>query len=332
MIVGMDSSDLACETKLELTRDQSLVGLDGRSLRRAHRNGAKYRLTRGVYVQSGAWNSADDDERYLLRISAAVLTRRARPVLSHFSAARVWGIPILGFWPSEVHLMAGGGGTRESRYGIVWHHDALRDEEVTEIDGFLVTSRLRTLVDLARSTRFLSAVVSLDAGLSPAYRLPNGKRDHEIAKDELVEAVARLGSVRGCRGARLAADFADGQSGSAGESVSRANIFLCGFPAPLLQVPYPRPDGSDDITDFTWEPRHNVHGIPLLGEFDGRVKYTRNVYTHGLPIEEIVWREKVREDRLRAPDRGMVRWLWDVALNPVGLRARLIAAGLRPGR
>lgn len=330
MIVGMGSRDLPSEANLELTRDQSLVGLDGRALRRAHRTGAKYRLSRGVYVQSGAWNSADDDERYLLRISAAVLTRRARPVLSHLSAARVWGIPVLGFWPSEVHLMAGGGGTRESKYGIVWHHDALGDEEVTEVDGFLVTSRLRTLVDLARSMRFLSAVVSLDAGLAPARRLPHG--GHDTSKEELVEAVGRLGTVRGCRGARLASGFADGQSGSPGESVSRANIFLCGLPAPLLQVPYPRPDGADDITDFTWEAKHSVHGIPLLGEFDGRVKYTRNQYTHGLAIEEIVWNEKVREDRLRAPGRGMVRWLWDVALNPVALRARLIAAGLRPER
>lgn len=329
MIVGMDSRDLPGETKLDLTRDQSLVGLDGRALRRAHRNGDKYRLTRGVYTPFDAWNSADDDERYLLRISAAVLTRRTRPVLSHASAARVWGIPILGFWPREVHLMAGGGGTRESKYGIVWHHDALADEDVAEIDGFLVTSRLRTLVDLARSSRFLSAVVSLDAGLSPDRRPAAG---HDISKEELVEAVARLGSVRGCRGARLAAGFADGESGSPGESVSRANIFLCGFPPPLLQVRYRRPGGGDDITDFTWEPRHNLHGIPLLGEFDGRVKYTRNQYTHGLPIEEIVWREKIREDRLRRPGRGMVRWLWDVALNPVALRARLAAAGLRPER
>lgn len=330
MIVGMDSRDLPGESKLELTRDQSLVGLDGRSLRRAHRNGDKYRLTRGVYTRSDGWNSADDDERYLLRISAAVLTRQTRPVLSHASAARVWGIPILGLWPSEVHLMAGGGGTRESRCGIVWHHDALGDEDVTEFDGFLVTSRLRTLVDLARSSRFASAVVSLDAGLSTGHWPSGASRD--ISKEELVEAVARLGSVRGCRGARLAAGFADGESGSPGESVSRANIYLCGFPAPLLQVRYRRPDGGDDITDFTWEAKHSLHGIPLLGEFDGRVKYTRNEYTHGLPIEEIVWREKVREDRLRRPGRGMVRWLWDVALNPVALRAHLAGAGLRPKR
>ena len=331
MIIGMDR-DLPTQTELELTRDQSRVGLDGRALRRAHQNGEKNRLTRGVYLPSQAWTSADDDARYLLRVRAAVLTRQARPVLSHFSAARVWGIPILGLWPSEVHLMARGGGTRNSKYGIVWHHDVLGDEEVVEIDGFLVTSRMRTLVDLARSTRFLSAVVSLDAGLNPTYVLPSGRRDQEISKEELVEGVERLGPVRGCRGARTASAFADGKSGSPGESVSRANIFLCGFPAPVLQVHYPRPDGAEDIADFTWEARHNVHGIPLLGEFDGRVKYTRNQYTHGLPIEEIVWREKIREDRLRAPGRGMVRWLWDVALNPVALRARLIGAGLRPER
>src|SRR5512141_970682 len=74
-IVGMDRRDIPSQTELEFTRDQALVGLDGRALRRAHRKGEKNRLTRGVYLPSRVWTAADDDGRYLLRISAVVLTR-----------------------------------------------------------------------------------------------------------------------------------------------------------------------------------------------------------------------------------------------------------------
>lgn len=333
MIVGMDNRDYPNRTQLELSRDGGLVGVDGRSLRRAHENGEKNRLLRGVYVPSQLWNTATDDAQYLLRIHAALLTRQSRPVLSHLSAARVWGLPILGLWPREVHLMVhGGGGTRGSKNGVNWHQGALSDDDVVEIDGLLVTSRLRTMVDLARSTRFISAVVSLDAGLRSPFLLPNGWRDQDISKEELVEAVQRLGTVRGCRAAARASDFADGKSGSPGESVSRVNIYVCGFPAPLLQVSYPRPGGGEDVPDFTWEAKHHVRNVPLLGEFDGKVKYTRQEYLQGRTIEEVVWDEKVRQDRLCAPGRGMVRWLWDIALSPARLRALLLGAGLRPER
>ncbi|TFC41835.1 hypothetical protein [Cryobacterium shii] len=287
-------------------------------------------------MSSPVWAAADDDARYLLRIQAVVLTRRSRPVLSHLSAARIWGLPVLGRWPAEVHLMCGGDAHRHARNGVVWHYDRIDDDEVVEINGFLVTSRLRTMVDLARTERFAAAVVALDAGLRTPFVLPSGSREQDITHAEFQEAVTRLGAVRGCRGARLAAAFADGQSGSAGESVSRANIYLAGLPAPELQVAYLRPAGGEDKVDFRWHARHNVRRVTLLGEFDGKVKYTRDQYMAGRTIQEVVWDEKVREDRLRAPaggpDRGMVRWLWDVAVSPVRLRAVLIGAGLRPER
>ncbi|MEO6309634.1 MAG: hypothetical protein ABIO33_03010 [Leifsonia sp.] len=285
-----------------------------------------------MYVSSEAWNAADDDARYLLRISAALLTRQTHAVVSHLSAARIWGLPIFGRWPREVHLMALGGRTRESKNGIRWHHDVLHEGDVVEINGMLVTSRLRTMVDLARTTSFASAVASLDAGLHRQFASPKGIPDSDISKDELSEAIRRLGSRRGCRPAKVAGDFADGDAGSAGESVSRAHIFQSGMPAPQLQVAYPRADGGNDITDFTWEKVHHVRNLPLLGEFDGKVKYTRDQFMNGRSIEEVVWDEKVRQDRLCAPGRAMVRWLWAEASGPAALRNRLLEAGLRPER
>jgi hypothetical protein len=317
---------------LVLVRDLKLLGSDGRALRREHLAGEQSRILRGVYVAADAWREADDDARYLLRISAVLLTRKSDAVVSHVSAARIWGLPILGRWPREVHLTALGGRTRESKNGIRWHHDALGESDIVEIDGMLVTSRLRTMVDLARTTPFASAVASLDAGLRAKFRLSNGRRDRDISKQELCEAIRRLGSERGCCPAKIAGDFADGDSGSAGESVSRAHIFLSGMPAPDLQVVYPRANGGKDIVDFTWDKEHHLRNLPLLGEFDGKVKYTRDQYLKGRTMEDVVWEEKVRQDRLCTPGRLMVRWLWGDAVSPARLRARLLEAGLRSER
>ena len=327
----MDTRDFLHPTALTLTRQRSLVGLDGRDLRRGREKGEHVRLLRGVYVPTDRWKAADDDQ-YLMRIQAAVLMRRSQPVLSHLSAARVWDLPILGRWPAEVHFLLPAGSKRTSRAGVVWHYDNFRDDDVVEVGGYLVTSRLRTMVDLARTTPFASAVASLNAGLRAPFLLADGERSETPAKEELQEAVARLGSARGCCAARVSADFADGQSESTGESVSRANIHLSGMPAPLLQVAYPRLGGGGDRVDFRWEARHHIRRLPLLGEFDGKANYTRDQYLAGRTIEEVVWIEKVREDRLRAPNRGMVRWLWAVATSPTWLRTLLIAAGLRPER
>ena len=229
------------------------------------------------------------DTRDFLHPTALSLTRRSQPVPPHHSAARVWGLPILGRWPAEVHFLLPAGAKRRTHARVVWPYDNFRDDEVVESDDYLVTSRLRTMVDLARATPFASAVTTLDAGLRAPYLMPDGERSETIAREELQEAVARLGSARGCPASRVAAGFADGQSGSTGESVSRANIHLSGRPAPILLVVYPFPAAARTGS-------------------------------------------KVREDRLRAPNRAMVRRLRAVLVSPTRLRTLLIAAGLRPER
>lgn len=325
----MDHDDLAT-TPLHLTRD--LAGHDGRAQRRDRETGATERLRRGVYVASSIWSSADADARYLMRIHAAVLSRQARPVASHLSAARVWGLPILGTWPPEVHLQGGSAQTRSSKNWIVWHHDPLPDDDVTEVGGLLVTTRLRTLVDLARSQLFRSAVISLDAGIQESFVGPDGRVLPAIGIDEVMDRVLSLGSRRGTRRARQAVGFADARSGSVGESLSRTGFLLAGMPMPDLQVVYQHAFGEDRV-DFRWKRRFHVKRLPLLGEFDGEVKYTRGEFMGGRTIDEVVWAEKRREDRLRAHGRStMVRWLWADALRPERLRALLLNAGLRPNR
>jgi hypothetical protein len=271
---------------------------------------------RHSFLSTDVWATADRDGRYLMRIYAFALGRRTPPVLSHLSAARLWGLPVLGAWPREVHVRGGRRQFEESTGELVWHHDYLPDADIAEVGGLLATSRLRTMVDLARTQSFRSAVVSLDAGLQARFVSPGGVVLPPIAKEYLVERVRSLNGDAGVLRARAAAAFADERSGSSGQSLSRATMHLAGLPAPALQTEAPYGSGIDRV-QFRWDPRFHVKRRPLLGEFDAGLERAQ---------------DRARHARLAAAGRVLVRWRWADALQPTRLCAILAAAGLRGGR
>jgi hypothetical protein len=205
-------------------------------------------------LSTDVWAPAVRDGRYLMRIYATVSGRRTLPVLSHLSAARLWGLPVLGPWPREIHLRAGRRRFEESTGEIVWHHDYLPDAFVTEVGGLLVTSRLRTMVDIARSQPVRSAVISGDAALQHRFVTPGGMLWPAIPQERLLDRVRSLPPDRSAARAGAAAAFAEKRSGSSGQSLSRASMRV----------------------DFTWEHRFHVKRQALLGEFDVGVEATRD--------------------------------------------------------
>lgn len=74
---------------VQLSRSQSLVGADGRALRREHAAGTATRLRRGVYASSDMWRALDDRRRHLMRMRAVIDTRSGDAVFGFESAAAV---------------------------------------------------------------------------------------------------------------------------------------------------------------------------------------------------------------------------------------------------
>jgi len=264
-------------------------------------------------VSPDVWARADRDGRYLLRIYAAVLSRRSRPVLRDLSAARVWGLPILGPWPRAVHVQGGNAVTVRATPTLTWHQDELPESDITEVGGLLTTTRLRTMVDLARSQPFRSAVISLDAALQQRFVLPGGTIHPTIPQGRLLERVYALRSDLDRTHARAAAEFADCRAGTSGQSLSRAGMYLARLPIPELRAVCTHPTGEYSV-DFRWDERFHVKRQPLLGEFDCEVH-------PGDPA---------RDDRLRGLGHALTRWRWADAVRPERLRALLLDAGLRP--
>ena len=264
-----------------------------RALSRMVAAGALVRLRPGVHVEAAVWARLRHEERLQLRVLALAATARHRPVMSHWSAAVLHGLPVPRRAADAVDVALDAARNRVL-VGVRAHVVPLAGDEIVEVDGLLCTSLLRTVVDVAADSGFEEAVVLADA----AYRrLGVGARERAGA------ALDASGRRRGLGKAASVLEFADARSGSPGESVSRVRIHRLGFIRPELQVVI-AVDGHEYEDDFDWE---EVLGA---GEFDGEVKYREDRLRGGGSVEDVVIREKNRENRMRRIRPRFARWDW----------------------
>lgn len=314
----MTDDRLDPRTGLFLVKSLGVSDTDARQFRRSVDHGAGTRLRRGVFTTAERWGALGSRDRYLDRIRAVVATRRHDPVISHQSAAALWGIPLGGAWPYAVHVLAVPESRVRSKNGVFVHRTAFAWDEVVELDGVLVTSPARTLIDLARTASFEDAVVALDHATNPRRAAP----EVLTFPDELSEMLARGETLRGITKAQRAIDFSRPNVDNPGESLSRVAIFELGFPDPELQVRHRNPRGGWYFTDVEW-PAHRT-----IGEFDGKGKYLKDEFLRGRTPGDAVYDEKVREDHLRAEGFRVVRWGPAELADRGALRRLLVAAGL----
>lgn len=227
------------------------------------------------------------------------------------AAAALWGLPRITPWPVHVHHLV----TRRGVSGAKVLRPFLGSEaEPAEVDGLVVTSVARTIVDLARTGTLHDAVTAADHALRHGF----------CTEADLLGEVASVPARGHGRGAAaLVAELADGRSMSPGESLSRVQMFVLRLPRPELQVAYHDDQGHVGDADFGWK--------GVVGEFDGRLKY--RVPPGGSPrdVERVVWAEKRREDRLRRQAR-VARWVWAEAVQKHRLAAILAQVGITPER
>lgn len=128
------------------------------------------------------------------------------------------------------------------------------DSDVEEIFGLIVTTRLRTALDLGRLLRRDQAFAAMDQML----------RLGGFAKHELVTEVPRFAGYRGVVQLRELAPLVDHRSQSPGESVLRLRWIGCSdLPRPEPQVPVKGPAGTTYWLDL------GVEGHRFGAEYDG---------------------------------------------------------------
>lgn len=288
------------------------IGISSDQLFQAVTSGKVHRLARGTYVVD------EPCRRTLLLHLQHELTRRGIPsVAGGCSAAHIWDIPIIGAndpaADCEPLLWVPPGSMRQGiRHGVhVIHGDVPRNHTSLAADGLVLTSPLRTAVDVVRLARLSRtfALATLNGGLRAhlaasskvplaqaglVTRLAQDPRARQRLNRELAAVIADV-PAWGIRSVRDCLPFADARLENAFESLSWGRFVEAGVELPEPQAWLQGASGRWYRVDFWWS------DLGLIGEADGMVKYTEP----GALAEE-----KARQLDLEGPGRSMIRWGW----------------------
>jgi hypothetical protein len=219
------------------------------------------------------------------RWMAATLAYGATAVLSHRSAAVLWGIH--GSEGAKTHVTLPSPNAR-ARYGIEVHRSlTLTDADLTRLDGIPCTSVARTLIDFADKAKRREVERAVDQ--AEVLRI----FDLQAVED----AIARAGRRRGA--ALLQAVIADYAGPTLTEEGLEEQFFaLCrkaALPEPEVNVWITLDDGAAYKADFLWRAER------LILETDGRdVHTTRRAFEH----------DRRRDQRLTRAGFTVVRFTW----------------------
>ena len=254
------------------------------------------RLRKGVYVERRVVAAAGAVDRHLLDCVAVLVSLDPGPVLSHASAARLHGLVVPRSEASDVRVTDVEQWRRGRGYRVA--RAVLPADDVAPWLAFEVTTVARTLVDCAREWSMTDGVIAMDAAL----------QHRKVTRTVLAAAVLAARHRAGIATAARAYGLCDGRAESPLETRGRLAIRSAGLPVPELQVELHDDDGFIGRVDGWYD------DAAVVIEFDGRVKYTEP--RDGESPGEAVWKEKRREDRMRAHGVRFVRVVNDDLGSP----------------
>lgn len=297
--------------------DAAAAGVTRRQLQGAVGVGKIRHLSRHLYAVTES-----DLRLRALRHQQDLGDRGIRAPAGARCAAEIWGVPVIGksgplppsmpmLWvpPSTVRRGVRGG----VHYGVA---DIPEAHVVTLPDGLVMTSPLRTAVDVVRLSRLPRrlALASIVGGLRAhaAYTADIDPRDsgaitelvqcadRRVALREELRAVAAACPSWGMSSVWRCLSVADPRLENALESISFGCFLDAGVPLPVPQVWLQGASGRWWRVDFWWEE------FGIIGEADGMVKYADR---------QALVEEKARQLDLEAPGRSVHRWGWSNALR-----------------
>jgi hypothetical protein len=280
-------------------------GLTRVALAAALTRGDVVKVGKGVVVGADRITPTETAEMHAIRVAAALERMHGIAAASFGSAALLQNLARLGRPTSQVRLTRGGGRYRRLDVGARLHVAGLPPEHVTTAMGVAVTTRPRTVIDLARRVTFRSGVVLADSAMRAG-----------TTRQELDAVLGYCRRWPGRRKALRVADFASPLAETPLESVSRVLFHECAVPAPVLQHPVVGASGAAYRVDFYWE------GFGVVGEADGLLKYDDPLAAR---------REKVRELDIEDTGLEVVRWSWDQVWHTPDLVVAKVRRALRAG-
>ncbi|WIB76477.1 hypothetical protein DEJ28_12495 [Curtobacterium sp. MCPF17_002] len=270
-------------TRPPLLRARDSDPSEGRRLRRLHAAGKLVRLRANVYIAADVWAGLAPADRHLTRAWAIGPDLSRTAVFSHQTAALIHGWALIGGTTDRVHVVDDAVRGVEHRAGVVRHGlgQCPFGTAPARFDGVPVADALTTAVLLALTMEPHVAAVAIDSAVRAG--------ELDVAR---FEAALPEGPARGSRRARLVAAALDPLHESVGESYTAIRLVEIGLRSVEPQREF-RSGRHVDRVDF-WLPEQGV-----VVEFDGKQKYVDPAMLGDRSPQEVLWQEKLREDRLR---------------------------------
>jgi predicted transcriptional regulator of viral defense system len=308
-VTERDIDALVRASRIATIAEWRRFGFTEADLRALARSGELVRVWHGVYATKRAvqFGKASPAAKHATRVAAVRAATGKEWVASHHSAALIHGLDLFPDAPDVVTL------TRQSSHrrnrlrsaGIVVHTAALPSQHVTKKFAQPVTSVARTVVDIARISSFMSAVVTADSAL----------RADIVSKEAMFLVCDACPRWPGIRKARRAISFADHRSGSVLESRARVVFEEHGIEPPELQKTVTGPDFRYTV-DFYWD-KYRV-----IAETDGALKYAD---------PQKARQQLLRDQKLRDANYKVVHFTWsEFFANAAPVIKRLRAAFAAP--
>lgn len=272
-------------------QDAIRVGLHDDVLTAALRRGVIVRLCRGAYTSPRSWTKGEHRRllaRAALRMYPDGVLTSATAVAAHGTA--LFEVPVV---RTDIARPV----KREART----EHLRIRPLRHDPVDTPWgpATSLASALVQLTMDHGIPAGIGSIDEAL----------HTDAVTRDDLDQAFERVARWPHSSRVRCALAWSDGKAESLGESITRMTLIAAGWSV-VSQIPIIDRDGVLIArTDL------GIEGTSVLIEFDGKVKYT-----DGGP--DALFKEKKREDRIRALGYVVVRVTWADLFHP----QRIVAA------
>jgi Transcriptional regulator, AbiEi antitoxin/Protein of unknown function (DUF559) len=256
------------------------MGLSARGVGHRVAAGRLHRVHRGAYAVGHALLSLKG------RWMAAVLACGPDALLSHRSAAELWGLRESARANIDVTSPRRAG---RSRSGIDIHRaDTLQPQDITHVHGIPCTAVARTLLDLAEVVNRRQLERACD----------QADLERILDATALDDVLSRAFGRRGAPGLRAILD-----ENAIGQTVTRSEmeerfLSLCdraGLPPPEVNVWLGLPGGGRAQADFLWREQR------LIVETDGRAAHgTRRAFEH----------DRRRDQRLVLASWRVIRVTW----------------------
>ena len=285
------------------------AGYSPEQMRERLADGRWQRVRRGQYAEAVELGHLPAWEQEIWRHRRAIyaVVNSVRPgsvAISHQSALVLHEVALWGVDLAEVQVTRRDERKGRRAAGVRQHAGKLTPADLAEVDGLTVTTVPRATVELACTSSFESAVVTVDSALHRGL----------VSRKEGARLLELIEFWPGSATARAALVFGNQRSESVGESRLRVLMHDHGLPVPVLQHVVNDARGFVGRTDFYF-PDHRT-----VVEFDGLTKYGS--------LETLV-QEKLREDRLRALGLQVVRIVWADLSHPPAVITRIRQAFAR---